>query len=108
MSQLLEKKTSWAKTEKGKTDRLHQLERTLLELGTELFRIKSDINSLRSFNNNFIEIMKGLQNILDEKGLISADDFEGAIDLGQAISSINQVNDLSFDDQLERIKKSGH
>ncbi len=106
MTYLLEKKNRALKSDK--VDRLQQLERTVLELGTELFRMKTDVNSLRGFNSNFVEIMKGLQHILDEKGLISLEDFDNAIDLGQAISSINAVNDLSFDEHLERIKKSGH
>ena len=76
MTYLLEKKNRALKSDK--VDRLQQLERTVLELGTELFRMKTDVNSLRGFNSNFVEIMKGLQHILDEKGLISLEDFEGS------------------------------
>ena len=90
-------------------DKLRQLERTILELGTEIFRIKSEMGSLRDFNDHFVEVMKGLKNILDEKGLITADDFENAVALGQALTGgTGNSFDSGFEEEIEKIKKTSH
>lgn len=92
-------------------DKINQLERTILELGTEIFRMKSQLSSLRTDHDNFIEIMGGLKSILDEKGLINEDDFDNAVALGQAISSGHHGSggvELSFEEELDRLKKNSH
>lgn len=89
-------------------DRINQLERTLLELGTEVFRVKTELSSIKDTNENFIEVMKGLKALLDEKGVISSDDFENAVDLGQALLLPTTPIESPFEDELERIKKTSH
>lgn len=90
-------------------DKINQLERTILELGTEIFRMKSQVSSLKSHHDNFVEIMSGLKNLLDEKGLINEDDFDNAVSLGQAIanSGIGGM-EMSFEEELDKIKKNSH
>lgn len=90
-----------------KQDRVEQLERTVLELGTELYRLRSEISSVKNSHENFLEVMKGLKLILDEKGLISLDDFENAVDLGNALSQ-NLSYEQNIHDELNKIKKSSH
>lgn len=90
-------------------DKISQLERTILELGSEVFRIKTEMYSLKSNQENFCEVMKGLKNILDEKGLISSEDFDGAVDLGQALAaSANTIHDTQYEDEVVKIKKVSH
>lgn len=91
------------------SERIFQLERALLELGTELSQMRTEIVALRGTNNHFIEVMKGLKNILDEKGLITCEDFDNAIELGQAIASTRSpAYDFSLEEELNRLKKSSH
>ena len=90
-------------------DKINQLERTILELGTEIFRMKTQVSALKSHHDNFIEIMSGLKNILDEKGLINEEDFDNAVGLGQAIANTGLGKiDLSFEEELDKIKKNSH
>ena len=89
-------------------NRLNQIERTLLELGTEIFRVKTELSSLKNTNETFLEVMKGLKGLLDEKGVISCDDFENAIDLGQAILSTTSPTDSVLGDEISKIKKTSH
>lgn len=70
------------------SSRLEQLEHSLLELGTEVFRLKNEMTTLTQYHESFVDIVKGLKAILDEKGLISRDDFDAAIDLGNAINLV--------------------
>lgn len=91
-----------------KQDRLEQLERTVLELGTELYRLKNEIGSARSAHNHFLEVMKGLKMILDEKGLISLEDFENAVDLGNAISGGSNHHEYSSHEDHDLVKKTSH
>ena len=41
-------------------DKISQLERAILELGTEIFRMKTEVRTLRDAHEQFIEVMKGL------------------------------------------------
>lgn len=65
------------------TTRIEQLERTILELGTEIFKLRSHISDLAKFEDRFLKTMRGLKIILDDKGLINCEDFETALDLGE-------------------------
>ncbi|NRA47313.1 MAG: hypothetical protein HRU09_20375 [Oligoflexales bacterium] len=90
-------------------DKINQLERTILELGTEIFRVKTEVSSLKGVNEKFLEVMKGLKSLLDEKGVISSDDFENAVDLGQAVSLVSSPSfDPHIDEELAKIKKTSH
>jgi len=69
-------------------ERVKQLETTVLELGTEMFRLKHQVAALVDQNSNFQKAMKGLKSILDEKGIISIEDFELATSMGQATQHV--------------------
>lgn len=88
-----------------KHDRIEQLERTVLELGTEIYRLRSEVGAAKNSHENFLEIIKGLKLILDEKGLISVEDFENAVELGNAISGSYEP---ILHDEIEKIKKTSH
>ena len=89
-------------------ERLEQLERTLLELGTEMFKTKNEVLSIRDYHEKFVKIVDGLKKILDEKGLITTEDFENAVDLGEAISMNAHSVDSSIELELEKLKKASH
>jgi hypothetical protein len=90
-------------------ERISQLERTLLELGTEVYRVKSDLASLKGYHEKFVDIVDGLKKILDEKGLIHHEDFDAAVELGNALSLRNHNHfDPSVELEIEKIKKTSH
>lgn len=90
-------------------NRLNQLESTLLELGTEMYRLRHQVNGLNDFQEKFVGTMKGLKQILDEKGLITVEDFEAAVELGEAISVENAAAIEASADQFNNwLKKSSH
>ncbi len=63
------------------TKKVNQLENSLLELGTEMFRLK---HRLLESHHQQEQILKGLQafkELLHEKNLISEEEFECAADL---------------------------
>lgn len=86
--------------------RMEMLERTVLELGTELYNMKGLIQKNQATHVQFVALIKGLKTLLDEKGLITPDDFDAAVELGEVIERIN-VQDQGHAD-LEKPKKSGH
>ena len=89
-----------------KQDRLEQLERTVLELGTELYRLRSEVGNAKTSHENFLEIIKGLKLILDEKGLIAREDFENAVELGNAIAG--GASESGLYEEIDKIKKTSH
>lgn len=89
-------------------DRINQLERTVLELGTELFKVKGEVISLKDYHTNFVDIVDGLKKILDEKGLINTEDFEAAVELGDALTSTPLQYEYTPAAEIEKIKKTSH
>lgn len=88
--------------------KLELLERTVLELGAEIFRVKTELSDMKDFNQKFISTMKGLKELLDEKGMIHGEDFDAAIELGSALNVEKPQVDPSFDVELEKLKKTSH
>ena len=89
-------------------NKLEGLERTVLELGAEIFRLKTELDDMRGFHKKFVSTFKGLKELFDEKGMIQSEDFEAAIELGNALSIEQSVTDPSFDNRLEKLKKTSH
>jgi len=88
--------------------KLSQLERTVLELGTEIFSLKGTMAKNKESQENLVSVFNGLKQLLDEKGLINREDFEAAVELGEAIESIDLLADNQFELDLEKMKKAGH
>jgi regulator of replication initiation timing len=60
------------------SNRIDQLEYTVMELGTEIFRLKSQISEMSSVQENMSKTLKNLKDVLDDKGVICEDDFDAA------------------------------
>ncbi len=88
------------------SQRINLLEHSLMELGTEMYKLKSEVKSMTDFNQKLIKIVSGLKAILDEKGLISADDFDSAVELGDAINLTGGAHTTESKDV--KLKKSVH
>ena len=90
------------------TDRLSQLEHSILELGTEMFRLKHQVTDLGDFKERLLGTLNGLKRILDEKGVISNDDFEAAVELGDVLVQFSNPIDHGSSPGLEALKKTTH
>ena len=89
------------------SDRMKQLETSLLELGTEMFRLKHQLAAVVDQGKHFVASMKNLKLILDEKGLISQDDFESVVDMAEATKPVTKA-DHEDEAILRQLKKSVH
>lgn len=65
------------------SDRVDQLEYTVMELGAEIFRMKQELNQMSAVNENMLSALKKLQIILDEKGIIDSEEFDLATNFNQ-------------------------
>jgi hypothetical protein len=66
--------------------KLEYLERTILELGSQIYRVKHQMDEMSKANSGYRDIFISLKRLLDEKGLISAEDFEDAVALDKILN----------------------
>jgi hypothetical protein len=88
-------------------DKLDQLERTILELGAEIFRLKTELTDIKTSHTKFHTTLKGLKDILDDKGIIMSEDFEASVEVNSMMSS-ELESDYITDQEMERLKKAVH
>ena len=70
--------------------KIYQLESTIMELGTEMFRLKHQISDMQHMQAQFVKTINGLKGILDEKGVINAEDFDMAVDVNQMVEKADR------------------
>ena len=87
-------------------EKSNQIEQALLELGTEMMRLRGEIGDLKEQQDRFVEVINGLKLILDEKGIINSDEFENSIEVLSTLSG--QGYDVSLEEEIEKIKKIQH
>lgn len=97
----MSKKEDWA-------EKLDLIERGILDLGTELFHLRQKISEMTNFQEDFVRSMMGLKEVLDEKGLLSKEDFDDAINLESIIKQINNRVEIAADPQFKKHKKVAH
>lgn len=87
--------------------KLEYLERTILELGSQLYRVKHQMDEMSKANSGYRELFISLKRLLDEKGLISADDFEDAVALDKILNvqsaATNQDGLSAFAEELKKV-----
>jgi regulator of replication initiation timing len=87
--------------------KLDHLERTILELGAEIFQVKHRIDEVEKSNSQYQQIFSSLKKLLDEKGIISAEDFEEIVDLDKILKlqSSNSGSELMsiLSDDLKKV-----
>lgn len=66
--------------------KLDHLQRTVLELGTEIYRVKHRMDLVEQDNNHYQQIFISLRNLLDEKGIIVLEDFDDAVALDRILA----------------------
>ena len=58
---------------------ISQLEATLLDLGAEVCTMKSELRTMNRDNQKLQETLHALKELLDEKGILSTEDFDLAL-----------------------------
>ena len=86
-----------------------QLEHTVMELGAELFRLKTQIAQFQEHHERAAKTMKALRGLLDDKGVITTDDFDLAIDLTEIVDELTAHSEMGHGEAgLEELKKNVH
>jgi len=88
-------------------DKVDQLERTILELGAEIFRLKTEITELKTNYSDIQGSIKGLKEFLDDKGIIMSEDFETTVQVSSMLA-LDHESDHLTNQEMERLKKSVH
>tara|TARA_B100001094_G_C18141927_1_gene778391 strand:- start:882 stop:1169 length:288 start_codon:yes stop_codon:yes gene_type:complete len=84
-------------------NRIDQLEFTLMELGTEMYHLKHQMYAVDQVNVSIVKSLEALRKVLTDKGTISEDDFELAIDW-ESYNNIKKTIELEQD--VEQTDKS--
>lgn len=88
--------------------KMSKLEHTILELGTEVFSLKSSLEKSKESQENLIAVFNGVKQLLNEKGLVTVDDFEAAVELGEALESVDLFRNNQILGEMEKLKKTSH
>ena len=71
------------------SQKIESLERAILELGSEVFRVKHRMDEVDKANHGYRQIFVSLKRLLDEQGIVSSEDFEEIVAL-DAILNLQQ------------------
>ena len=71
------------------SNRIDQLEYTVMELGSQVFRLKQEVTNLNCSQDALVDIFKKLRAILDEKGVLEIEDFDLLTDFYQVLDQFN-------------------
>ena len=63
------------------SSKIDRLERTILELGVEIHRVKHRVDEVDRDNRRYKMVFASLRKLLDEKGVIGTEDFDDMVDL---------------------------
>ncbi len=72
--------------------KLDHLERTVLEHGTEIYRVRHRMDLIEKENSYYQEVFICLRKMLDEKGMISLEDFDEAVHLDRILRRQSATN----------------
>ena len=58
---------------------LTKLEKSVIDLGAEVFRLRHEVAEMREFHGHIIDTVNGLRTLLQDKGSINAADFDSVM-----------------------------
>ena len=87
-----------------------EIESSLLEVGAEVYKIKHELKQVLERQERFSKSLRGLRTLLDEKGVITAEDFETAVDMVDALETSSMRGEVRSTESNESgwRKKAGH
>ncbi|MBF0441819.1 MAG: hypothetical protein HQK54_07950 [Oligoflexales bacterium] len=80
-------------------NRIEKLEYSLLELGAQMYELKQKFTSLKEIQDNQAIILNNLKKILDEKHVISQEDFEAALELSDLQNAEKDIFEMEGNDE---------
>ena len=80
------------------SNRIDQLEYTVMELGSQVFRLKQELSNLNFSQGNLVDVFKKLRAILDEKGVLEIEDFDLLTEFYQVMEQFSEPSELDTDD----------
>ena len=89
-------------------EKIQMLERSLLELGTEIFYLRSQVKDMSQFHSSYIKTMQNLRNLMDEKGVIDRIDFEASVDFDELAKNAKEPLEMDDPFQEDKNKKYSH
>jgi regulator of replication initiation timing len=78
-------------------EKLRLVQRSLLDLGSQVFRLRQKVQDVKDFNEEFVKAMDALKNLLDEKDVISKEEFESTVDLRAIMRGMTESIDPDQD-----------
>lgn len=92
-----------------KATHVENLERLVLELGTEIFQLKHQVGSLFDQNQKLLQAFETMKKILEQKDIISSDEFKDTIDLQLSHLSVSpQHSEAELEERDAYWKKRNH
>lgn len=91
----------------SRRNRVQQLEHTVLELGTEIYKMRNEVSCIKEDNLTLTNTIKELRQILDEKGFVTEDEFENISLLDPSLENESYKQDDGIK-EIEKIKKTSH
>ena len=88
-------------------NRLEQLEYTVMELGTEIFRLKAELNDMTDKHSQLNGVVSNIRTILDEKGVLEAEDLDISASLREFDAECEE-NNLDVDKPVDGTKTEYH
>lgn len=91
-----------------KTDKLKLLEHALMTLSMQVSGLQSKLKESSSIKEDYLKTMEGLRNLLDEKGIVTKQDFDSEVELFQTLKEINTEAVTETDLPPQKRKNSVH
>jgi hypothetical protein len=88
-------------------DRMDLLEQTILDLGTEVYKLKHTLVSVSIKQHALQKVLEGLRGMLDEKGLITQEEVEESTLMNDLVEAKATPRDHE-QEKLYTKKESGH
>lgn len=83
------------------SNRVSQLEYTVLELGAEVYRLKHEMKTLKATNETISGAFDKLRQLLDDKSIIDSDEF----DIHLLNASVLELETESREPELDPVNK---
>lgn len=90
------------------SDRIDQLEYTIMELGSQVFRLKQEVSNLNQSQDTVVTVFKKLRAVLNEKGVLEIDDFDLLTDFYRLIDHLMDPSELEVEEPQTNPKSDLH
>lgn len=85
--------------------RMEQLQTTIVELGAEVYKLRYELKDLLHAQGRIHQTLRGIKAILDDKGVISIDEFETMVELQHFMDTPDHQEQLVPDTTRSAAKK---